>query len=268
MVMSGLSVKFSLQIGRGTEESKSNMTVQLPVWSEGSELPAHLAHCVLPLSLSAHLGRQNFASWYSPEEAKEIARCRISKREDEKLAGKLAAKLSYYRHCFSDPADPFSLLARGVSAQWLRAASILSQEGPPQLQGVTGVSLSISHSRAYAAAATSSFLVGVDIEQLRSLSPGTCRFFLTAREQVIVSSLRSIDGQSDLLVPMIWFVLKEALLKCQGLGLTGVRECSIGPEAVSGSCRVKLLGEWHQGRVFQFHDYLIAFAWAESCKAG
>ncbi len=217
---------------------------------------------MLPLRVSAELGRQNFASWYGHLEATEVAACRIAKRVTEKLSGKLCAKLSLWKHQFHTREDEFMLLGNVIPSDWMRSQMVVATEGPPKYLEVPELYCSITHSRLWAGSVCSQFPVGIDLEGIRLLQAGACRFFLTDKEFATVNRLRAVSEESNLLVPMIWFVMKEAFLKSEGIGLAGVKDCEFGEEVLSGSCRSYFAGSWHEGRIYRVYDHLLAIAWA------
>ncbi|MBW7874688.1 MAG: hypothetical protein H3C47_01730 [Candidatus Cloacimonetes bacterium] len=217
---------------------------------------------IMPLRISAELGRQNFASWYGHLEATEVANCRIAKRVTEKLAGKLCAKVSLWKHQFMSKEDDFLLLGNSIPAVWMRNQMVVSKEGPPRYSEAPELYCSITHSRLWAGSVCSGIPVGIDLEGIRLLQPGACRFFLTDKEFETVSRLRAVNEEANLLVPMIWFVMKEAFLKSEGIGLGAVKDCEFGEEVVRGSCRSFFSGRWHEGRVYRVYDHLLAIAWA------
>lgn len=96
-------------------------------------------------------------------------------------------------------------------------AVIHEMNGKPVLPGMEGVSISLSHSGCYGAAAvTRRGRAGVDIERVRSFREEMLRAFLTEEE---FGRVMAAEGQErDVLATGYW-AGKEAYLKALGLGL-------------------------------------------------
>jgi phosphopantetheinyl transferase (holo-ACP synthase) len=145
-----------------------------------------------------------------------------AERQDEWLAGRLAAKLAIRQ------------TLRYPVASWpLEHIEVLRDEsGAPNARvgGVSGPSVSIAHTDRLAVAAVSALgHVGVDVERIRSLDFEVARHMLTEREQLLAPSFM---GGGRRAVTGMW-AIKEASLKALGVGLqqppTSI-EIRLGPE--------------------------------------
>lgn len=169
----------------------------------------HLA--VVPVGgISAEL-----SAWLTPQERRYFETLRFSKRQNEWLSGRLAAKAAILEllrencDCNATPAD-VEILA--------------GERGRPTVRLLRGVGellqVSISHSGALAAAAASlpavSGPIGLDVEREQEVDPAVHKIAFTPAE--IAGIEASPIEQRTRLVLRLW-TAKEAVLKAIGLGL-------------------------------------------------
>jgi 4'-phosphopantetheinyl transferase EntD len=131
------------------------------------------------------------ADWFSPEEQAEAGAFRLSKRREEWLASRGAAKqLASALGLCREPRD-----CRVASRQLLVGGS------------PAGVHLSLSHSAPYAGAAISPRPVGIDVQVIRPFDDAAAHLFLSEEE---IAAMRECSLPDALLH---WWCAKEAAWK-------------------------------------------------------
>jgi len=191
---------------------------------------AHLL--LLDRTKAIEYGRTHQQEILTSSEIEEIATQGSDKRRDEKLAGKLAAKLlaetSYKTH------DENNSIA-------LNRYQVLSNNGPVQFT-LDAKSLteyphfSISHTEGLVCAARAEKRVGVDVEYIRTIADKTvtdlCGDTLQQQMQDYIAGQAADTKEQaflSLALPILLFTQKEAVLKAAGIGIGEGLSGSIWP---------------------------------------
>jgi len=192
----------------------------------------------------------------SPEEALLLDGFAYSKRRLEWLGGRLAAKYGLSRLV---PAD-------SPTAPWSDWSILPDPSGRPSLGPGPMATVSISHSRGYAAAlVTAAGSCGIDIQQKSPQLAKVQERFATSEELALAA------GAGDLVtrLALIW-TAKEAVKKClladQPTFFGRIRLIDLAPLGEQALCRVGGRdGITVAVRIADLGDYLIACTGGDSC---
>ncbi|MGZ6971666.1 MAG: 4'-phosphopantetheinyl transferase family protein [Thermoanaerobaculia bacterium] len=155
--------------------------------------------------------------WLTPFENAQLARLRVTKRREEWLLGRFAAK-----RLVSEAAP--EVLGRALSPEAFEIAS--EDSGAPFAREISGERLpaciTVSHSRdtafcALLPAARDDGTIGGDVEWIEPRSPAFVSDFFTAAEAVVWEE--SPRAKRPLVANAIWSA-KESVLKALSLGLS------------------------------------------------
>jgi amino acid adenylation domain-containing protein len=219
---------------------------------------------ILHLPAAANWGGARLEHLYTAAERLETDAVAAGKRRQEKLAGKLAAKL----------------LAAQVLDDWfglpcpLEACQALAPEAPVEVtapgQGALAEALSqlhfsISHTEELVCAAVSRRRVGVDVELLRPLGADLVREICGGDPP---RSTLSPAAAERAVPPVVVFTQKEAVLKASGDGLAGGLEGVVLADTALDS----LLSATYRGNAYSVlstvhGNHAFSLAWAEEAGA-
>jgi 4'-phosphopantetheinyl transferase len=146
------------------------------------------------------------------------------------------------------------LLAERLGGDPIDAPLFLRSDGSLE---APGLSVSISHSGPYAAAAIGPCALGLDLEQIRPRSESLFRFVLSPEEYGLRDT---VDLPQDAQIVLFW-ALKEAVLKAQRTGLRmSPKKLRLDIDTAAGSARVHGPQSWEAAFDFR-SDHLLAVAW-------
>lgn len=177
--------------------------------------------------------QRDLSAWLCEAEVAEYQALIIPKRRDEWLAGRILVKKTYSEQ-----------IAPAIHPRQLQILREPSQK--PELllnEQSTGMSISISHSHGWVAAALdpSGHPMGIDLERVEARDPAFLADYFTATEKNWIAQ----DGNltPDQKITLIWSS-KESVLKSLGLGL------HLDPlrVEVSGIMVPTVVSEWGSGR--------------------
>ena len=179
---------------------------------------------LLKLSGAAGFGQVYFTELFDRPERDEIEALTSTTRRQDKVAGKVAAKIvaqAVTRHWFGAefPLSLFQVLSPDAPAK-------VAMPTHPRLDAMLSeLNFSISHSGDIVAAVASRRKVGIDIELISRLTPETMQYIAPeslygALSQYVMPAASCQSGASaEQVAAVTVFTRKEAVLKAAGIGL-------------------------------------------------